>query len=384
LRNFSLLIVQLVLAALVGYGAARFAIVQPDGHESRAPVVVEPPSTNTAAPPPAPAAPAASAPSGPVTVQTAAAALSISYRSAVEHAAPSVLTVHSARTVARGPLGLGGRRVLSQGLGSGVLIDPAGYVVTNNHVVQDATDLAIGLADGTLRPTTLVGVDPDTDLALLKIDPAGLRSIEMGDATSLAVGDVVLAVGNPLGVGQTVTQGIVSAVGRKGIGINPIENFIQTDAAINPGNSGGALIDTGGRLVGINSAILSRGGGFEGIGFAIPVDIAQKVVASLQKTGRVARGYLGVSTAAAPNGHGAVIVALQRSGPADRAGLAPGDVIVGFANKTIDQPEDLAGATLELEPGAKVPVEVVRDGRRTSVDVELGNRPPLRRPAPGR
>jgi S1-C subfamily serine protease len=382
LRSFFLLVVQLALAALVGYGAGRVAVNQADGPGVRSPAV-EAPSPTAATPPPAPPR-ATSAPALPVTPQTAGVALSISYRSAVEQAAPSVLTVHSARTVASGPLGLGGRKLLSQGLGSGVLIDPAGYVVTNSHVVQDATDLAVGLSDGTLRATKLVGVDPDTDLALLKIDPSGLRAIAMGDTKSIAVGDVVLAVGNPLGVGQTVTQGIVSAVGRKGIGINPIENFIQTDAAINPGNSGGALIDTGGRLVGINSAILSRGGGFEGIGFAIPIEIAQKVVASLQKTGRVARGWLGISTAAPPNGRGAVIVALQRSGPADRAGLAPGDVIVTFADKAIDQPEDLAGATMDLEPGAKVPVEVVRDGGRTTLQVELGRRPPLRRPAPGR
>src|SRR5205085_5789193 len=189
----------------------------------------------------------------------------------------------------------------------------------------------------TLRPTKLVGVDPDSDLAVLAVDPKGLQPIVIGDVKALAVGDVVLAVGNPLGVGQTVTQGIVSAVGRKGIGINPIENFIQTDAAINPGNSGGALIDTAGRLVGINSAILSRGGGSEGIGFAIPIDIAQKVIDSLQKNGRVSRGYLGVSTSPGPRGKGSLIVAVQRDGPADRGGLKPGDVIVRIGERAIDQ-----------------------------------------------
>ena len=222
------------------------------------------------------------------------------HRAAVQRAAPSVLTVHSARTAARGPFGLGGRRILSEGLGSGVVIDADGDVLTNNHVVEGANQLEVALPDGTLRPARLVGVDPDSDLALLKVDAAGLQPIAIGDVKSLAVGDVVLAVGNPLGVGQTVTQGIVSALGRKGIGINPIENFIQTDASINPGNSGGALIDAGGQLVGINSAILSSGGGSEGIGFAIPVDLAQKVAASLKKHGRVARGWLGVSTGPAP------------------------------------------------------------------------------------
>jgi S1-C subfamily serine protease len=383
------LIIQLVLAALVGYGAARYALTGSINESLRpaAPHEQSRRSDNGPAPstPPAPVAPAPSTPTAPVTVQTAAAALSVSYRSAVERAAPSVVTVHSARIGTRGPLGLGGRQLLNQGLGSGVLIDSAGYVVTNNHVVQDATELVVTLSDGSSRATKLVGVDPDTDLALLKIDATGLRAITIGDIKDLAVGDVVLAVGNPLGVGQTVTQGIVSAVARKGLGINPIESFIQTDAAINPGNSGGALIDTAGRLVGINSAILSRGGGSEGIGFAIPIDIAQKVVDSLQKNGRVTRGYLGVSTSPGPGGKGALVVAVQPGGPADRAGLRKGDVIVRLGERVIDEPQDLAGATMEFEPGSKVPVERVRDGRPAAVQVELGRRPPLRAAAaPGR
>ena len=382
MRNFSVLLVQLVLAALVGYAAARHAIDDGANRVTPVPVQPAPNSDRSAAPPPAPP-PSAQASSGPVTARTAAAALSISYRSAVEHAAPSVLTVYSARTASRGLLGLGGRQLLSQGLGSGVLIDGAGHVVTNNHVVEGADELAVALPDGTLKPTKVVGVDPDSDLALLQIDAGGLRPIEIGSVKDLAVGDVVLAVGNPLGVGQTVTQGIVSALGRNGIGINPIENFIQTDAAINPGNSGGALIDTAGRLVGINSAILSRGGGSEGIGFAIPVDLTQKVVASLEKNGRVARGWLGVSTAGAPRGQpGALIAAVQRGGPANRAGIEPGDIIVKLGERTIEQPEDLAGATMEMEPGTRVAVEVVRDGRQEMTEVRLGTRPALKRPTP--
>src|SRR5581483_8755166 len=263
--------------------------------------------------PPAPAAQQAPqpAPAGNGgAAATAAANLSISYRLAVERAAPAVVTVYSARTASVGPLGLGGRQLLSQGLGSGVVINANGHIVTNNHVIEGANELAVATPDGTLRPTKVLGVDPDSDLALLAVDPKGLHPIEFADIKSVAVGDVVLAVGNPLGIGQTVTQGIVSALGRRGIGINPVENFIQTDAAINPGNSGGALIDTAGKLVGINSAILSRGGGSEGIGFAIPVDLAQKVIASLKKNGRVTRGWLGVSTQPAPQGHpGALIVA---------------------------------------------------------------------------
>jgi len=376
----AVVVVQLALAALAGYAGGRLA--QPDP----ATLVVPAPNASAPATNPAPgSAPAATSPATPPppppAVKATADALSISYRSAVERAGPSVVTVHSARTAAVGPLGLGGRQLLAQGLGSGVVIDTEGHVVTNNHVVEGATELAVALQDGTLRRTRLLGVDPDTDLALLKIDAQGLHPIAMGDSKALAVGDVVLAVGNPLGVGQTVTQGIVSAVGRKGIGINSIENFIQTDAAINPGNSGGALIDTAGRLVGINSAILSRGGGSEGIGFAIPVDLTQRVVTSLVKNGRVARGYLGVSTEPAPRGQrGAMIAAVQRGGPAARAGISAGDIVVRMGEREIAEPEDLASVTMELEPGTRVPVEVQRDGRRETVEVQLGSRPGLRRP----
>jgi serine protease DegQ len=368
MSRFPLALLQLLLAALVGYMGARYAL-------TTVPAPLAPP---VAVPAPPPAAPLPMAP--PAVAVDPGVVPAGSYRVAVERAGASVLTVHSARTAARGPFGLGGQQVLSQGLGSGVVIDDDGDVVTNNHVVEGANELAVALPDGTLRPTRLVGVDPDSDLALLKIDAAGLKPIAIGDVKALAVGDVVLAVGNPLGVGQTVTQGIVSALGRKGIGINPIENFIQTDAAINPGNSGGALIDTQGRLIGINSAILSRGGGSEGIGFAIPIDLTQKVVVSLKKQGRVARGWLGVSTGPVGRGQpGALVMAVQPRGPADRAGIAPGDVIVKLGDHAIDQPEDLAGVTLELEPGATVAAEVQRDGRRGSVNVVLGTRPALRR-----
>jgi serine protease DegQ len=370
MNRLFVLLLQLALAALVGFAAARYTI------DSQPPAAVAPPVVP--APPAIPLLPPAADSSG-----ATGAALSVSFRAAVQRAAPSVLTVHSARTAARGPFGLGGRTILSRGLGSGVVIDADGDILTNNHVVEGANQLAVALPDGTLRPAKLVGVDPDSDLALLKVDAAGLQPIAIGDVNSLAVGDVVLAVGNPLGVGQTVTQGIVSALGRKGIGINPIENFIQTDASINPGNSGGALVDAVGRLVGINSAILSRGGGSEGIGFAIPADFAQKVAASLKKQGRVARGWLGVSTGPARRS-GALVVAVQPGSPANRAGLAPGDVIVRFGDRPIEEPDDVAALTLELEPGTKVPIEVQRNGKRQTMDVTLGTRPPLRREQMGR
>jgi serine protease DegQ len=379
--RFSVVLMQLILAAIVGYAAGRYAQTEPP-QRALPPVTAPAPQT----PVPTPPAPSPTAVPPPATPENAAgAALSVTYRSAVERAAPSVLTVHSARTAARGPLGLGGRAVLSEGLGSGVLIDNDGYVVTNNHVVEGANELAVALPDGSIRRTRLIGVDPDSDLALLKIEATGLHPIAIGDLKSAAVGDVVLAVGNPLGVGQTVTQGIISALGRKGIGINPIENFIQTDAAINPGNSGGALVDTSGRLIGINSAILSRGGGSEGIGFAIPIDLAQKVVASLKKNGRVARGWLGISTTQVRGGQpGALVMAVQRGAPAARAGIEPGDVIVGFGDHKIEQPEDVAGATLELEPGTRVTLDVERDGKHRNVEVTLGTRPALRRQEPSR
>ncbi|HEX6792421.1 MAG TPA: trypsin-like peptidase domain-containing protein [Casimicrobiaceae bacterium] len=374
--RFSVVLMQLILAAIVGYAAGRYAVDE-EPRNTLPPAAAPVPATPIPAPPAA--SPAAAPP--PATAENAmGAALSISFRSAVQRAAPSVLTVHSARSVARGPLGLGGRALLSEGLGSGVLIDGDGDVITNNHVVEGANELAVSLPDGSVRGTKLIGVDPDSDLALLKIDATGLHPIEIGDLKSAAVGDVVLAVGNPLGVGQTVTQGIISALGRKGIGINPIENFIQTDAAINPGNSGGALVDTSGRLIGINSAILSRGGGSEGIGFAIPIDLAQKVIASLKKNGRVARGWLGVSTMQPPRGQpGALVAAVQPGAPADHAGIKAGDVIVGFGEHRIDQPEDLAGATLELEPGTHVTLDIEHSGKHRSVDVTLGTRPALRR-----
>ena len=378
MSRFIVFVLQLVLAALVGYWAGQKA-----SEPAPPPVLSSPPPAASVPPPSAPLNPVP--PTAPPSAASPAAApaqsLSNSYRTAVEHAAPSVVTVYSARTASVGPLGLGGRRLISEGLGSGVVVNANGYIVTNNHVVENATELAVALPNGTLAPTRVIGTDPETDLALLQVKAPNLVPIAIADLRTLAVGDVVLAVGNPLGVGQTVTQGIVSALGRKGIGINAIENFIQTDAAINPGNSGGALIDTAGRLVGINSAILSRGGGSEGIGFAIPVDLMERVVASLEKNGRVARGFLGISTQSAASGEPGVLVAsVQRGGPADRAGIAPGDRLLKLADRTLEQPEDVLAATLEHEPGTRVPIELARDGERRTVTVELGRRPPLRTP----
>jgi S1-C subfamily serine protease len=315
---------------------------------------------------------AAAAPGSSSEIEPGTAAIA-GYRSAVARAAPSVVTVHSAHTVS-GRI----RKVQVAGIASGVIVGSDGYVVTNFHAVEDASELAVALPDGTFHPCRVVGADPVSDLALLKIDVAGLRPIALADINEVAVGDIVLAVGNPLGIGQTVTQGIVSAIVRKGP--TPIENFIQTDAAINPGNSGGALIDTAGRLVGINTVILSRSGGSEGLGFAIPVDLVQTVAAILKSKGRVGRAWLGLSTRPPPRGQGALVVAVERGGPAEHAGIAPGDVIVRFGDKQVRHAMDVTGVVLGAEPAEHVSIDFIREGRRSTVEAQLAPLPT--QPAP--
>jgi S1-C subfamily serine protease len=292
------------------------------------------------------------------------AAAIVSYRAAVARAAPSVVTVHSGRTVS-------GRlpftpRVFVKGIASGVIVERDGYIVTNHHAIQGTSDLVVALADGSAYPTRVVGEDPDLDIALLKIDAEGLRPIAVAD-----INDV--AVGNPLGIGQTVTQGIVSAIVRRGA--TPIENFIQTDAAINPGNSGGALVDTAGRLVGINTLILSHSGGSEGIGFAIPVDLVQTVIALLKTKGRVSRAWLGLWTGPPRQGEGARVVAVEREGPADRAGIEPGDVIVRFGERQVQRPQDVTSVVLGGEPSERMTIDLVRNGKPATVAVQLGPLP---------
>jgi S1-C subfamily serine protease len=302
----------------------------------------------------------------PAAVKRERPATIASYREAVAIAGPSVVTVHSAHA-SRGALPLS-PTVLVRGLGSGVVIDADGYVVTNHHVIEDASQVAIALPDGTLHLARVVGTDPESDIALLKIDVRGLSPITPADVDDVAVGDVVLAVGNPLGVGQTVTQGIVSAMVRKGM--DPVENFIQTDAAINPGNSGGALVDSAGRLVGINVAILSHSGGSEGIGFAIPADYVQLVATALRSSGRVARAWLGVTTAPSSGGGGARVVAVDRDGPADRAGIVAGDVIVRIGDRPVRHAQDARSVVIGVDPGSQVAVEIVRNGAREVVALQ--------------
>ena len=295
----------------------------------------------------------------------------VSYRDAVARAAVSVVTVHSAHaSKAARPLA---SKIVTKGLGSGVVVDRDGYIVTNYHVIEEASQLAVARTNGTVYVAQVVGTDPESDLALLKIDAHDLQAIEFANIDDVAVGDVVLAVGNPFGIGQTVTQGIVSAIVRRGT--EPVDNFVQTDAAINPGNSGGALIDTAGRLIGINTVILSNSGGSEGIGFAIPGDLVQTVVATLRTKGRVARSWLGMSTAMVASGDGALVVGIERDGPADRAGISPGDIIVRVGDKPVRHAQEVNSIVIGNEPGTHMPMDIVRSGTHASVDVQLAQIP---------
>ncbi|WP_431260970.1 S1C family serine protease [Roseateles chitinivorans] len=274
------------------------------------------------------------------------------------------------------------------GLGSGVIVSPEGYVLTNNHVVAGATEIRVQLADGRDTPARLVGTDPETDLAVLRITlPPPLPVIHPGKAGELQVGDVVLAIGNPFNVGQTVTSGIISALGRTQLGLSTFENFIQTDAAINPGNSGGALVDVQGRLVGINTAIYSRtGGGSLGIGFAIPVDSAYQVLEALVKDGKVSRGWLGVitgdinaevvDTLKLSVDHGVLVKEVFKASPAAKAGLEAGDVVVEVAGQPVRSPRELVNVVAALKPDSQTSISVQRGKETLKLPLQVGLRQP--------
>ena len=278
----------------------------------------------------------------------------------------------------------------ASGLGSGVIVSPEGYVLTNNHVIEAADEIEVALNDGRKLPARIVGRDPESDLAVLQIKTDGkLHAITFGQPQRLQVGDVVLAIGNPFGVGQTVTMGIVSALGRTHLGINTFEDFIQTDAAINPGNSGGALIDTAGNLVGINSAIYSRTGGSLGIGFAIPVSLARNVMEQIIQTGAVTRGWIGVEAQAVttdladsfglPSVDGTLISGVMRGSPADRAGIRPGDVLLTIEGRKVNDPQAMLETIAALAPGRRAGVEVRRGKEKLDLQIEIGRRPALSR-----
>jgi serine protease DegS len=328
----------------------------------------------------------------------------VSYANAVEKAAPAVVNINTAKlvTVRRNPFfddpvfrqffgtapdGGGARKRLETSLGSGVIFSGQGYILTNHHVIHGADAIQVFLRDGRSAPARLIGSDPETDVAVLKIDLPALPVITLGQSDKTHIGDVVLAIGNPFGVGQTVTMGIVSATGRSKLGINTFENFIQTDAAINPGNSGGALVDANGNLIGINTAIFSQSGGSVGIGFAIPISLAKDVMEQIIQHGRPQRGWLGIEAqqltaelSAAlklpPDTKGVVVTGLLRGGPADRAGLRPGDVIVSIDNDALSDARQALGLIAQRKPGEKIRLQIVREGKSLSLEAKTIERPP--------
>ena len=277
------------------------------------------------------------------------------------------------------------------GLGSGVIVSQSGYILTNNHVVEGADEIEVVLNDSRHTMAKVVGTDPDSDLAVLKIGLDKLPTIVLGNSDTIQVGDQVLAIGNPFGVGQTVTSGIVSALGRNQLGINTFENFIQTDAAINPGNSGGALVDTNGNLLGINTAIYSRSGGSMGIGFAIPVSTAKQVLEGLVKDGQVTRGWIGVEpndlspelaeTFGSKRTEGVIITGVLQNGPAAKAGVKPGDVIERIGDKPIADVTQLLSVVASLKPGAAAHFTIQRKSQMLDVEVTPGVRPRPKAPA---
>ncbi|CAI06809.1 Do family serine endopeptidase [Aromatoleum aromaticum] len=274
----------------------------------------------------------------------------------------------------------------ASGLGSGVVASPDGFILTNNHVIEAADEIEVALNDGRKFPAKLVGRDPETDLAVLKLEGNGkLPAITFAATDAVEVGDVVLAIGNPFGVGQTVTMGIVSALGRSQLGINTFENYIQTDAAINPGNSGGALVDSHGNLVGINTAIYSRSGGSLGIGFAIPVSIARNVLEQIVSTGEVTRGWIGVEiqeitaelaeSFGLPKVDGALIAGVLRGSPAERAGILPGDVLLSVDGTSVHDPRGMLETVAALPPGHEALFRLRRPTGEIELKVQIGRRP---------
>ena len=323
-----------------------------------------------------------------------------SLSAAAKKASPAVVSINTSKAAQRSPRSndpwfrffFGDQGDQPQiGLGSGVIVSADGYILTNNHVVEGADEIDVTLNDSRHARGKVIGTDPDTDLAVLKIELDKLPVIVLGNSDALQVGDQVLAIGNPFGVGQTVTSGIVSALGRNQLGINTFENFIQTDAAINPGNSGGALIDVNGNLEGINTAIYSRSGGSMGIGFAIPVSTAKQVLEDIVKAGKVTRGWIGVEpndlspelaeTFGVKASAGVIITGVLQNGPAAKAGVRPGDVITGVAEKNVGNTQELLSAVAGLKPGTATRFVLQRGSDKLELDVTPGLRPksPVRR-----
>ncbi|AZE71038.1 Outer membrane stress sensor protease DegS [Pseudomonas synxantha] len=324
----------------------------------------------------------------------------VTYADAVTIAAPAVVNLYTTKVINKpahplfedpqfrryfGDNGPKQRRMESS-LGSGVIMSPEGYILTNNHVTSGADQIVVALRDGRETLARVVGSDPETDLAVLKIDLKNLPSITLGRSDGLRVGDVALAIGNPFGVGQTVTMGIISATGRNQLGLNSYEDFIQTDAAINPGNSGGALVDANGNLTGINTAIFSKSGGSQGIGFAIPVKLAMEVMKSIIEHGQVIRGWLGIEVQpltkelaesfGLTGRPGIVVAGIFRDGPAQKAGLQLGDVILSIDGAPAGDGRKSMNQVARIKPTDKVAIQVMRNGKEIKLSAEIGLRPP--------
>jgi serine protease DegS len=326
-----------------------------------------------------------------------------SYANAVAGAAPAVANLYTTKVIektgqegalSKDPLfqrffsdNLPRQRRMESSLGSAVIMSSEGYLLTNNHVTANAEQIVVALKDGRETLARVIGSDPETDLAVLKIDLADLPVITLGHSDRIRVGDVTLAIGNPFGVGQTVTMGIISATGRNQLGLNTYEDFIQTDAAINRGNSGGALVDVGGNLIGINTAIISESGGSQGIGFAIPVKLALEVMKSIIEHGQVIRGWLGVEVQSltqelaesfGQEGRPGIVVAgVYRDGPAARAGLQPGDLILSIDGVQSADGRSSMNQVARARPGEKIDIDILRNGKPLTLTAEVGMRPPV-------
>ncbi|AYC34225.1 PDZ domain-containing protein [Pseudomonas cavernae] len=324
----------------------------------------------------------------------------VSYAQAVSSAAPAVANLYTTKYVSRPALplfedpqfrrffgdNLPKQRRMESSLGSAVIMSPEGYLLTNNHVTAGADQIVVALKDGRETLARVIGSDPETDLAVLKIDLKDLPAITLGRSDSISIGDVALAIGNPFGVGQTVTMGIISATGRNQLGLNTYEDFIQTDAAINPGNSGGALVDARGNLIGINTAILSKSSGSQGIGFAIPTKLALEVMKAIIEHGQVIRGWLGIEVQpltpelaesfGLEGRPGIVVAGIYRDGPAQKAGLQPGDLILSIDSEPASDGRRSMNQVARTKPGQKTIIEVLRNGQNLKLTAEVGLRAP--------
>jgi Do/DeqQ family serine protease len=321
-----------------------------------------------------------------------------SFAPVVKKAVPSIVNISSSRVVRSRELypflsdpilrqffGAVPREQREHSLGSGVVVSPDGYILTNNHVVEGASDIEVSFGDQDQTQVRVVGTDPPTDLAVVKLDRQGLTPLPLADSSKVEVGDIALAIGDPFGIGRTVTMGIISATGRGNLGIEGEEDFLQTDAAINPGNSGGALINTRGELIGINTAILSPTGGNLGIGFAVPSNMARSVMEQIAKSGKVVRGYLGVVVQSitpdlakefeVANRNGALISEVESGSPAEKSGVRRGDIVMEVNGKPLKDPRELQLSVSKVSPGTTINLTILRDGKQQQVPVTLEEEP---------